>query len=87
MKDPTPPPHPATRARHRVATIVATAALFAGCDPADTGATTTTSPSECVISLREAPPNPDDHFSRRVTTPHDCIAHPPGSTYHTGDGS
>lgn len=29
---------------------------------------------ECVIGLREAPANPDDHFSHRLTTAKDCQA-------------
>ncbi|MGH4013303.1 MAG: hypothetical protein ACRDSL_05095 [Pseudonocardiaceae bacterium] len=36
---------------------------------------------ECVIGLREAPPNPDDHFSRRITTPEDCEAQQVDAVY------
>jgi hypothetical protein len=39
------------------------------------------SPDECVIGLEQAPPNPDDHYSRRVTTAEDCAAQTVGEVY------
>lgn len=40
---------------------------------------------ECVISLREAPPSLNDHFSRRITTPEDCEAQRVDTVYRPVD--
>jgi hypothetical protein len=40
---------------------------------------------ECVIALRTAHPDPDDHFSRRITTPQDCKAQRVDAVYRPVD--
>lgn len=40
---------------------------------------------ECVLDLRPAHPQPDDHFSRRFTTPKDCEAQRIDAVYRPVD--